>query len=96
MQVFKFIEGRSKNRRINIWALEEDGEVCFVVETKRLVDFKTREILHTRTQLSFYTFKLLQEFMFFMVNDPEFKKVTNRFNRQFEENQMHAKTNCKQ
>ena len=98
--VFKFAEGKAKNRRLNIWVLIEDDtttddSLMVIIETKRLIDFKTREIIHTRINYGFYTFLMLQEIMFCIANDFEFKKKTNRLMKQFETNKMTFKSNIK-
>lgn len=79
-KVLKYVFAKGKNKRINILLYEsQDGDKFFTVETTRLQDFKTRNILNTHTVYSVETFFVLSELMEMFISEPEIKnKIINR------------------
>ena len=73
-KVLKFIEAKGKNKRINIYLLEdEEGSKAFAVHTKTLINFKTREILNSDTLYSVETFAALGDLFSYFLDDSEVK-----------------------
>ena len=66
----KAILAKAKNRRIEIFLLPEK---VFIVKTKRLIDFKTRNILRTENVYSVQTFATLRDLFDLFLNDSEVK-----------------------
>ena len=72
----KHIELKGKNKRINIYLLEEDGYKYFSVHTITLKDFKTRNILKTDTAYSVETFcAMANAFTYFIENSEVKNKI---------------------
>lgn len=73
---------KTKNRRINVkvWS---DGkeEPIFTVHTKRLIDFKKREIIEVNDAFSTETFIVLSDVMSDLLKDPNVKKIINPFSK---------------
>jgi hypothetical protein len=71
---------KKRNRRINVafGIDEETQEHFFIVETKRLVDFKTREITTVITKYGVETFTVLSTLFDTVITDPNVKKRINR------------------
>lgn len=68
----KQISGRGINRRLDIVIYKDsEGKHSFRIITKRLIDFKTRNIVETDTWYSVETIKLIHDFLNVMFNDPE-------------------------
>lgn len=88
------MEMRKNNRRIVIlWYIDEDGSHTFIIETKRLIDFKKRHILRWNGLLSLDTFIALTEGMMTIMDDPEFRKLTNPQIAQLAKERWRATTN---
>ena len=66
----KAILAKAKNRRIEIFLLPEK---VFIVKTKRLIDFKTRNILRTENVYSVQTFSLLRDLFAYFLDNSEVK-----------------------
>ena len=71
---------KKRNRRINVafGINEETNEHYFIVETKRLVDFKNREITTVITKYGVETFTVLSDLFDTVITDPNVKKRINR------------------
>ena len=77
MQVIKRIKFKSYNRRQVLDIIQLDnGDINFVLFTRRLVDFKTREIAKFEVFLSPLTFLLVQDLINMAIsNDTLIKKL---------------------
>ncbi|MDO6737076.1 hypothetical protein [Wenyingzhuangia sp. 2_MG-2023] len=74
MKVLEANEAKAKNKRILIQLAErEDGIKVFLVETKTLIDFKSRHILNTKTCYSIETFAILSNLFESFLNAPIIK-----------------------
>jgi hypothetical protein len=83
---------KGKNRRINVlWCETEEGEHLIKVETKRLIDYKTRNISSVTAGFSYETFIGLGAAMELISQDPEFIKDTNRLSGQLAKNKFTCK-----
>lgn len=73
---------KSKNKRVffNIYS-DGKSEPSIVVQTKKLVDFRTRNILQTNIHLSVETFLILGESYYEFANDLDVKKIINPFSK---------------
>ena len=69
------IKTKSKNRRVNLFVVELGGSKGIIVETKRLVDFKTREIVKTGNSYSVETAIILAEVLGQLLKE---NKVNNK------------------
>lgn len=77
-KVIKCIYSKGLNKRITILLIFDEVEKThfFIVKTKTLTDFKTRNILKTEILYSIETFTLLAElFDFFMSNSEVRNKI---------------------
>lgn len=77
----KKYKAKSKNRRIEItlWKNTSDGNMFFQVQTKRLVDFKLRQITTVDNIYTVETMVLLSELSNDFCHDPVVKKAINPF-----------------
>jgi len=75
MKILKHIIGKTKNKRINIYLLEDEKTQTkvFWVETKTLVDFKKRHILETKNSYTVETFVLLKDCFTIFLDNSEVK-----------------------
>ena len=74
MKPLKQVIAKGKNKRINIFLIEDSkGNKAFLVYTKTLVDFKTRNILSTSTSYSVETFAVLRDIFSSFLDDAEVK-----------------------
>jgi hypothetical protein len=71
--VKKFIAIKGLNYRIGIYLIINKEDKYFVVQTKRLNDFKSRIISETQTKYSIETFKILQEAMLYFTDNHNIK-----------------------
>jgi len=80
-KAIKKYKAKSKNRRIEItlWENESDGSLFFQVQTKRLIDFKLRQITSLDNVYTVETMVLLSELSADFCHDPVVKKVINPF-----------------
>lgn len=94
MNLEKFVIVKSKNRRVNVlWYTDGDNH-SIVIETKRLLDFKKRQITTVRANFGVETFLIMLESMTLLSIDPDFKKATNRIAGQLSKNLGVGETNC--
>ena len=63
MNIIKQCFVKSYNKRIEILLFKEDDEFIFAIATKRLVDFKTRNIRKTETFYSVESFIVIAEIL---------------------------------
>lgn len=72
--VLHIIKAKGKNKRVEIALLGVGNQSkAFVVKTKTLVDFKTRNILETQNIYSVETFAVLRDLFDIFLNNPEIK-----------------------
>lgn len=62
--VIKSMKAKGKNVRIEVYLLKTDDFFHFVVKTKRLNNFKNRQISRSEVSYSIETFMVLAEIMF--------------------------------
>lgn len=94
MTLIKFFEGKSKNRRVNLYAVKQpDGTVFFHVKTKRLIDFKKREITSTDHLYSYETFRSIIEMGVALFSNSEFNEQCKKHIDEMKNDQMRVKTN---
>lgn len=68
------LKAKGNNKRIVIQIIEyEDKSHAVLVMTKRLIDFKTRNILITDNIYSIETFAILKDMFSFILDKPEVK-----------------------
>lgn len=68
------IISKGKNFRVSIALMEDEkGERFFFVTTKRLIDFKTRNITKTELVYSVETFAILAHISKFFIDHPKIK-----------------------
>jgi hypothetical protein len=75
---FKVIPGtKQKNRRVTVTVLKksDENQLIFEVITKRLHDFKTRDIVETSIIYSQETFELLYAIMASTLNSKEYEEL---------------------
>ena len=79
MEIIRFMQGKSKNKRVDILLYQgDDGNHFYNIKTKTLVDFKTRNIIETNLAFSVETFQYLSEMFGVFTTDPELKnKILN-------------------
>ncbi|MFC4219034.1 hypothetical protein [Flagellimonas marina] len=75
IEVIKFLEARLPNKRISVYLLDINGEKCFDVVTRTLVDFRTRNIIRTDNRYSVETFLVMSEMFDHFTSNPE---ITNK------------------
>jgi len=80
-KAIKKYKAKSKNRRIEItlWENESDGSLFFQVQTKRLIDFKLRQITVVDNIYTVETMVLLSELSADFCDNPVVKKAINPF-----------------
>lgn len=70
MKIIKRIGFKAKNRRVTIMVLQDNnGAIRFLVITRRLFDFKKREILEHEFWMTPETFLLVQDIINMAVDD---------------------------
>lgn len=95
-KLLKYAALKKKNRRIKIvFIQDEKGETALIIETKRLVDFKTRKIQKWGGVLSMETFDAMAAVFDLLREDAEFVKATNREIGQARKNQYQCRTNIR-
>jgi hypothetical protein len=63
----------SKNRRVSLFAFKlNDGDLVFCLKTKRLIDFKSKEIAKHEILLTKETLNLMGQFFHNLDKDPGF------------------------
>jgi hypothetical protein len=67
MTIFKQIFSKSKNRRVLITLIEEEGEFYFKINTKRLIS--GREIHTSIETYTPETFSIIRDLMPYMIDD---------------------------
>lgn len=78
----RFATLKQKNRRVTVLLAEDkDGNPGFYIETKRLLDFRTRNITTTRMGYSIETFEALFTVMNGIRNDSQYKRILNRMSK---------------
>ena len=71
VKVLEANEAKTKNKRFLIKLIErEDGVKVFLVETKTLIDFKSRNIINTKNCYSVETFAILSNLFESFLNAP--------------------------
>lgn len=70
-KVLKWVQIKSKNRRIEIVLESLNNEKRFRIFTKRLIDFKTRNITSTHTAYSIESFCFIYDAMRLFFEDSE-------------------------
>ena len=76
-KLLRFVEAKGKNTRIFIYLQEsKEGNKYFIVITRRLTDFKKREITTSSTKYSIETFAVLSGLMDIFLQDSEIKNKT--------------------
>jgi hypothetical protein len=81
----KFIEAKGKNKRIDIFLVQEGESKYFILHTKTLQDRKTRSISETKCVFSVGTFTALNELMnTFLDAGPVKNKLITKELRQIE------------
>lgn len=94
MKCLYFFEGKSKNRRVNFYVIEDkDGLVFFHIKIKRLVDFASRQITSTDNIYSYATFRLIFEMMSQLMGNNGFKIHTKKYIDEMKDDTMKVKTN---
>tara|TARA_R110002049_G_scaffold224712_4_gene396531 strand:+ start:17400 stop:17702 length:303 start_codon:yes stop_codon:yes gene_type:complete len=75
IETLKVIESKGVNKRIVIFLVTDtaDNSKFFIVRTKTLKDFKTRNILKTEVVYSVETFAVLGDLMHTFLNNSEVK-----------------------
>lgn len=67
-----YIVSKGKNYRVEIALMQQEyGEKFFFVKTKRLIDFKTRNITMVQNVFSVETFSVLAHASNFFISHPE-------------------------
>lgn len=96
VETIKIINSKGVNKRINIFLVKEDDAPSpfFIIQTKTLKDFKTRDILHTEMVYSVETFTVLSQLMSFILDDSEVKNKLI-LKELSDINTFKTRTNCK-
>ena len=90
----KFAFLKKKNRRISILAGEtKDGLLAFEINTKRLIDRKTRHIQSTSVLYGVETMTIIKEVIGMLYDDPEFMMKANKEMGQIAKDKMKCETN---
>lgn len=94
LKTLKSLNSKGNNKRINIFLVEDTSDIktrFFIVQTKTLVDFKTRKILTTENIYSVETFAVLSDLFKYCLNDSE---VSNKliYKELSKINSFHTKT----
>ena len=93
-ELINFFEGKSKNRRVNLYTLKDQtGIVFFRIQTKRLNE--ERKIVGTDNIYSYQTFRSIFEMLKILFNDFEFSKISDRYMDEMEGDVMKINTNIK-
>ena len=78
-EVIKFALLKKQNKRIRILILKyEDGTFGITIETKRLVDFKLRQILIADIVYGLESFVVIKGIFDMIMEEPEFLKMANK------------------
>jgi len=94
MKCIYFFEGKSKNRRVNFYVVEDDnGFVFFHIKTKRLVDFANRKITSTDNIYSYETFRSIYEMMSELMTNDGFRNITQKYIDEMKNDIMNVRTN---
>ena len=75
MKPLKLIRTKFLNRRVEICIYDKNGEYLIRVYTKRLIDFKEREILSTDTFYSIETFIAIASINQMILQDDFFNEL---------------------
>lgn len=78
MQPIKILSAKRQNRRIQIIFCKQEDEYMFVVETKRLIDFKKRKITSTKIAYGIESFVTLSEIFQITIEDADVAKRINK------------------
>lgn len=80
MKPIKQVIAKGPNKRINIFLFDDpQGRKTFLVQTRTLIDFKTRHIASTTNAYSVETFAVLNDLFSLFLEDPEIKnKILHR------------------
>jgi hypothetical protein len=71
---------RKKNRRIEVSCYVSKGnnrDFSFIINTKRLIDFKTRHILESNTIYGLESMLVLKDILMLMLSEPLFLKIAH-------------------
>lgn len=75
------------NKRFTlVWAINEKGEDCVIIQTKTLQNYKLRHITETRATYSIESFLVIASLLSEINQMPEFIKIANRFLGNIEKN----------
>lgn len=75
MKPLKVIRTKFLNRRVEVCIYDKNGEYSVRVYTKRLIDFKTREIAKTDTFYTLETFVVVASFSQMVLQDDLFNEL---------------------
>ena len=78
-KLFKYCFLKKKNRRIEILVYKDEltKDVCILINTKRLVDFKKREVIVTETAYGTEALHAMLHALMMLDNDSEYRKAVN-------------------
>lgn len=88
---------KAKNRRINVVfvdkPIDKSKEPFFILETKRLLSFKDREITTTANSYSVETFLIMSDMIEHLMGNAKVNKVLNRYRGVFEKDKPQCHCN---
>lgn len=94
MECIYFFEGKSKNRRVNLYVIkDETDEIAIHVKTKRLLDFASRKITQTDNIYSYETFRSIYEMMCGLMICKGFKDISQKCVDKMKDDIMNVRTN---
>ena len=94
MKMIYFFEGKSKNRRVNLYLIQDpDGILFFHVVTKRLINKVKREITSTSNIYTYATFRSICEMMSQLLGIENFNTITKKYVDEMKADNMKVKTN---
>lgn len=92
----KYAYLKKKNRRIKIvFLVSEDGSHSIILETKRLIDFKSRKVQTWSGLIGMDTFDAITAIFDMLREDADFIKSTNRELGQIRKDKFQCYTNIK-
>lgn len=96
IKTLRYLVFKAKNRRVLCYLIEnENGERNVAVVTKRLLDFKTRDVKISKERYSMETFLLLAEGFRMLMKDDEFVDLLNVRQMTDKERAVRVSTNLK-
>jgi hypothetical protein len=81
---------KKKNKRIEVLCYKEQDDLIFCINTKRLIDFKNRDILVRNTVYTLDSALIIRDLLTQMTNEPVFKKISNPMVHQLQKEKYKA------